>query len=99
MILPTNSNNIVSDICNLNSSIVIIPTEGSHKAYLTSQLYKSKKKPFVVILKDINKALSFIEELNFFLPDDNNQIIFFPGYPTFSNKSVSQYRETSIKRL
>ncbi len=99
MILPINSNNIVKDIGNLNSSAVIIPTDGSHKAYLTAQLYKIKKIPFVVVLKDAKKALSFIEELKFFLPEDKSRIIFFPGYPILPFKSLSYHKEISLKRL
>ncbi|MFA5902609.1 MAG: transcription-repair coupling factor [Desulfobacula sp.] len=99
MTLPINSNSIVKDICNQNSSVIITPTDGSHKAYLTSRLYKTKKVPFVVVLKDTNKALGFIEELKFFLPEDRNQIVFLPGYPILPLKSLSYHKEISIKRL
>ncbi len=99
MTLPINSNKIFKEICNQNSSIIIIPTDGSHKAYLTSRLYKIKKKSFVVVLKDANKALSFIEELKFFLPEEKSRIVFFPGYPILPSKSLPYHKETSITRL
>jgi len=99
MTLQKNLNNIVKEIGNLNSSSVIIPTDGSHKAYLTSQLYKTKKSSFVVVLKEANKALRFIDELKFFLPENKDQIVFFPGYQILPVKSLSYHKETSIKRL
>ena len=99
MTLPINSNNIFRDISLQNSSVIIIPTDGSHKAYLTSRLYKAKKTSFVIVLKDANKALSFIEELKFFLPEDESHIVFFPDYPILPSKSLPYHKETSIKRL
>ncbi len=99
MILPINSNNLVANIGNQNRSIVIIPTDGSHKAYLTSRLYKTKKMPVVVVFKDAHSALAFMEELKFFLPEDKQQIVFFPEYPILPFKSLSYHREISIKRL
>ena len=99
MILPINSNNILKDCCNQNRSVIIIPTDGSHKAYLTSQLYKAKKTSVVVVLKDAHTALNFMEELKFFLPEDKSRIVFFPEVPVLSSKSLSYLREISIKRL
>src|SRR3989339_1178515 len=99
MILPINSNNLVADIGNQNRSIVIIPTDGSHKAYLTSRIYKTKKMPVVVVLKDAQSASGFMEELKFFLPEDKHQIVFFPEYPILPFKSLSYHRDISIKRL
>ncbi len=99
MTLPKNSNNILNDICNQNSSVIITPADGSHKAYLTSRLYKTKKTTIVAVLKDTRKALSFVEELKFFLPEDKNRIVFFPGYPILPLKSLSYHKQISIKRL
>lgn len=99
MILPINSNNLVANIGNQNRSIVIIPTDGSHKAYLISRLYKTKKMPVVVVLKDAHSASGFMEELKFFLPEDKQQIVFFPEYPILPFKSLSYHRDISIKRL
>jgi transcription-repair coupling factor (superfamily II helicase) len=97
--LPINSNNLVANIGNQNRSIVIIPTDGSHKAYLISRLYKTKKMPVVVVLKDAHSASGFMEELKFFLPEDKQQIVFFPEYPILPFKSLSYHRDISIKRL
>ncbi|MCM2283330.1 MAG: transcription-repair coupling factor [Desulfobacula sp.] len=97
--MPINSNNLVANIGNQNRSIVIIPTDGSHKAYLISRLYKTKKMPVVVVLKDAHSASGFMEELKFFLPEDKQQIVFFPEYPILPFKSLSYHRDISIKRL
>ncbi len=40
-----------------------------------------------------------MEELKFFLPEDQHRIVFFPDYPMLSSKSLSYHREISIKRL
>ncbi len=53
----------------------------------------------VVILKDQKKALAFIDELSFFLPEKKDQFIFFPGYNILPFKSLSYHKETSTDRL
>jgi len=93
------SNHLINQIQNSDNSVIITPTEGSHKAYLTSELYKSMDVSIVVILKDSKKALSFLEELKFFLPDDHDQLIFFPGYNILPFKSLAYHKATSTSRL
>jgi len=93
------SNHLINQIQNSDNSVIITPTEGSHKAYLTSKLYKSMDVSIVVILKDSKKALSFLEELKFFLPDDHDQLIFFPGYNILPFKSLAYHKATSTNRL
>ena len=93
------SNHLINQIQNSDNSVVITPTDGSHKAYLTSKLYKSMDVSIVVILKDSKKALSFLEELKFFLPKDHDQFIFFPGYNILPFKSLAYHKETSTNRL
>ncbi len=92
-------NSLIEQIQNQNSSIVITPTEGSHKAYVTSQLYKTMDVSIVVILKDTKKALSFLEELRFFLPENHDQLLIFPGYNILPFKSLAYHRQTSTNRL
>ncbi len=91
--------NSIPKIPNSHNSVVITPTDGSHKAYFTSQLYKSTDVPIVVILKDSAKALSFLNELKFFLPENQDQLVFFPGYNILPFKSLSYHKQTSIDRL
>ncbi|MBU2452638.1 MAG: transcription-repair coupling factor, partial [Proteobacteria bacterium] len=93
------SNHLIKAVQNKGNSAVITPTDGSHKAYLTAQLYKASDVSIVVILKDKKKALSFLDELNFFLPEKKDQIIFFPGYHILPFKSLSYHKETSTNRL
>ncbi|MBU1698388.1 MAG: DEAD/DEAH box helicase, partial [Proteobacteria bacterium] len=73
--------------------------EGSHKAYLTSKWYSSSKVSILVILKDTKKAIEFLDELNFFLPDKKGKIVFFPGYHILPFKSLAYHKETSTNRL
>lgn len=92
-------NHLIREIQNSDSSVVITPTDGSHKAYLTVQLYKTLNVSLVVILKDPKKAVSFLEELKFFLPEKKDGIIFFPGYHILPFKSLNYHKETSTNRL
>ncbi len=90
---------LISQIQNTDNSVIITPTDGSHKAFLTSRLYQSKDVSIVVILKEKKKALTFWEELKFFLPEDHDQLVFFPGYNILPFKSLSYHKETSTNRL
>jgi len=92
-------NQLIKKIQNSGNHVVITPTDGSHKAYLTSQLFKDCKVPIVVILKDTKKALGFIDDFSFFLPEKKDQLIFFPGYHILPFKSLSYHKETSTNRL
>jgi len=90
---------LIKDVQTAENSVVITPTDGSHKAYLTAQLFQSSDKSIVVIVKDVKKALSFLDELKFFLPDIKNQIVYFPGYHILPFKSLAYHKETSTNRL
>ena len=92
-------NQLINEIKNADKSVVITPTDGSHKAWLTSQLFKNSRKSIVVILKDTKRALQFIEDFLFFLPEGKEQLIFFPGYHILPFKSLSYHKETSTNRL
>ncbi|WP_299981386.1 transcription-repair coupling factor [Desulfobacula sp.] len=93
------SSQLIKEIQTADNCVVITPTDGSHKAYLTSQLFKDSKVPIVVILKDTKKALHFIDDFSFFLPEKKDQLIFFPGYHILPFKSLSYHKETSTNRL
>ncbi|MBU0465661.1 MAG: transcription-repair coupling factor, partial [Proteobacteria bacterium] len=93
------SKHLIKDVKNIDNSVVITPTEGSHKAYLTSKWYSSSKVSILVILKDTKKAIEFLDELNFFLPDKKGKIVFFPGYHILPFKSLAYHKETSTNRL
>ena len=93
------SNQLIKQIRTADNSVVTIPTNGSHKAYLTSRLFKNSNVSIVVILKDIKKALDFLNELRFFLPEKKDRLIFFPGYHILPFKSLAYHKETSTNRL
>ncbi len=73
------STQIIKEIKSQNHSVIISPTDGSHNAYLASQLYQETNVPMVVILKDTKKAPRFMDDLSFFLPEEKANIIYFPG--------------------
>ncbi len=79
--------------------MVITPTDGSHKAWLTAQLFKASDVSILVVLKDVKKALGFLEEIKFFLPRSQDRIVFFPGYNILPFKSLAYHKETSTRRL
>ncbi|MBU4131543.1 MAG: transcription-repair coupling factor [Proteobacteria bacterium] len=89
----------IQDINKNETSIVTLRGDGSHKAYLTAKLLRSLAAPLVVILADQRQALSFIEDLYFFMPAEKEKILYFPGYNILPFKSLSYHRETSALRL
>ncbi|SDT96413.1 transcription-repair coupling factor (superfamily II helicase) [Desulfobacula phenolica] len=93
------SNHIIKEIQATDNNVVIIPTDGSHKACLISQLFNDSNDSIVVILSDTKKALGFLDELSFFLPDKKDHIVFFPGYHILPFKSLAYHKETSTNRL
>jgi len=93
------SKHLIKDFKNIDNTVVITPTDGSHKAYLTSKWYAFSKVSILVILKDSKKAIEFIDELNFFLPDKKDKIVFFPGYNILPFKSLAYHKQTSTNRL
>jgi len=93
------STHLIKQIQNTNTSVVITPTDGSHKAYLTALWYAASKVSIVVVLTDTKKALGFLDELKFFLPEKKDQIVFFPGYHILPFKSLAYHKQTSANRL
>ncbi|MFH2060898.1 MAG: transcription-repair coupling factor [Pseudomonadota bacterium] len=62
-------------------------------------MFNTIEQSIFVILRDQKKALKFLDDLHFFLPEKKDQIIFFPGYHLLPFKSLSYHRETSTNRL
>lgn len=89
----------IKKIQTIDNCVIIAPKNGSHKAYLAAQLFKDSKVSIVVIVKDIKKAVGFIDDVSFFLPEKKDQFVFFPGYHILPFKSLSYHKETSINRL
>lgn len=49
------------------------------KAWMTARLFSSLNQPLVMVLPDAKKAAAFISDLQFFMPADQQRIIFFPA--------------------
>ena len=92
-------NDILTPLKKAKRSIVAIDGEGSQKAWFTAQLFEQLDTPLAVILPDQKKALAFLDDLSFFIPEQANEIIYFPGYNILPFKSLSYHRETSTSRL
>jgi len=92
-------NHLIKNVQPSGNDVVITQTDGSHKAYLTSKWYGTFDVSILVVLKDTKKALRFLDELNFFLPNKKDKIVFFPGYNILPFKSLAYHKETSTNRL
>ena len=92
-------NHLIKNAQPPGNAVVITQTEGSHKAYLTAKWYGTSDGSILVVLKDTKKALQFLDELNFFLPNKKDNIVFFPGYNILPFKSLAYHKETSTNRL
>ncbi|MBT7260985.1 MAG: transcription-repair coupling factor [Desulfobacula sp.] len=92
-------NHLIKNVQPSGNAVVITQTDGSHKAYLTSKWYGTFDVSILVVLKDTKKALRFLDELNFFLPNKKDKIVFFPGYNILPFKSLAYHKETSTNRL
>jgi transcription-repair coupling factor (superfamily II helicase) len=90
---------IIHTINKSNNSIITLGGDGSHKAYLAARLFGSQTSPLVVILSDQKQALGFIEDLSFYMSQEKEKILYFPGYNILPFKSLSYHRETSIQRI
>ena len=90
---------IIDHMQSCDSALVITPNEGSHKAFLTAQLFTRISCDMVVVLPDSKSAAAFMDDLLFFLPDRKDAVLFFPGYPMLPFKSLSFHRQTSTQRM
>lgn len=90
---------IIHTINKHHNSIITLGGDGSHKAYLAARLFGSQTAPLVVILPDQKQALGFIEDLSFYMSQEKEKILYFPGYNIHPFKSLSYHRETSIQRI
>ncbi|MCP4021065.1 MAG: transcription-repair coupling factor [Desulfobacteraceae bacterium] len=91
--------NAVGKIVKSKKSTIVTQGEGSHKAFVTSQIFNTGKTGMVAVLPNAKKAKAFFDELSFFMPEQKQQILFFPGYNILPFKSLSYHKETSSRRL
>ncbi|MDD9305009.1 MAG: transcription-repair coupling factor [Desulfobacter sp.] len=90
---------IIQPLVKSRRSIVTMPGDGSHKAWLTARMFSSFDRSMTVVLPDQKQALGFLDDLAFFMPQDLDRVIYFPGYNILPFKSLSYHRETSTSRL
>ncbi|HKK99105.1 MAG TPA: transcription-repair coupling factor [Desulfotignum sp.] len=90
---------IIDHMQSCDNALVITPKEGAHKAYLTARLFTSISCDMVAVLPDSKSAAQFMEDLLFFLPDQKDAVLFFPGYHILPFKSLSFHRQTSTQRM
>jgi transcription-repair coupling factor (superfamily II helicase) len=79
-------------------SLTLTGITGSRKAYIAANLFLNSDVPLVIILPDRKKALHFIDELDFFLPEVKQSIIYFPSYNILPFKSLSFNSQTAANR-
>ena len=75
---------------------------GAEKGYVVSQLCRDMEKTVVVIVSDHKKAMRFMEDISFFLPnlpEKKSRLLYFPGYHILPFKSLSYHGATAAKRL
>ena len=82
------------------SSAVSIPGAGQEKsAYTAAGLYSVTDRPFVAVLPDRAEALKFMERFLFFLPEKQEEVVFFPAYNILPFKSLSYHGKTAADRI
>ncbi|MCK5542031.1 MAG: transcription-repair coupling factor [Desulfobacterales bacterium] len=91
-----NFSNILSQ---KDKSSTITGITGSRKAYITANLFLNSETPVISVLPDRKKALNFIDELIFFLPQIKKFIIYFPSYNILPFKSLTFHAQTAADRV
>ncbi len=82
-----------------DSPLVLTRQHGSHKAWLAARIFHRLNRDLLVVLPDPGQADTFVNDLQFFLPDRKNDILLFPGHAILPFKSLSHHRQTSLRRM
>jgi transcription-repair coupling factor (superfamily II helicase) len=90
---------IIDHMLSQDSPLVLTRQHGSHKAWLAGRIFQRLKQDLLVVLPDPVQADTFVNDLQFFLPDRKNAIQFFPGHAILPFKSLSHHRQTSLRRM
>ncbi len=72
---------------------------GSEQAYLVSRIHSRLKRTLVVVVDTPREGEKFIKDLNFFIPGEETQILYFPPYNLLPFKSLSYHNETATERI
>jgi transcription-repair coupling factor (superfamily II helicase) len=86
-------------IAKRETSLDLTGVHGSGSAYITAKLFASNDCSPVVVLPDRKRAVEFMDELEFYLPQNKRQVIYFPGYNILPFKALSFHSETAAKRV
>jgi transcription-repair coupling factor (superfamily II helicase) len=62
-------------------------------------MFHRLNRDLLVVLPDPGQADTFVNDLQFFLPDRKNAILLFPGHAILPFKSLSHHRQTSLRRM
>ena len=90
---------LVRGFLNSGKDSIFTPSEGSHKAYIVSNIFRQSTISMCVVLQNQKQALRFFDDVRFFLPDLSDQILYFPGYHIQAFKALSYHKETITDRL
>ena len=80
----------------------IVSVEGiarSQRAYLTYRIYKSLRRPLLVVLNNEKDAQIFMEDLRYFADKIELPLIYFPGYHLQPAKILTLSNEISAQRI
>jgi len=91
--------NIIDQMLSKDGPRVCMHPDGSHKAWLAARLFRKLNRDLLVVVPDPGRAAGLVNDLQFFLPDKKNQVLFFPGYEALPFKSLSRHRQTSLRRM
>lgn len=75
---------------------------GSDQAYLTLQLYQTRRRPVLVVAPTAKEAERFMADLEFFSgnPDaPSDSCLFFPPYNILPSQYLSYHNETAAQRM
>ncbi len=91
--------NILNTIKTRQTPIDLTGINGSEKAYITAEAFSSFDYPAITVLPTKKDALQFMDDLYFFLPDQNSSIFYFPGYNLLPFTALSYHNKISTQRI
>ncbi|MDT8379043.1 MAG: transcription-repair coupling factor [Desulfotignum sp.] len=91
--------NIIDQMLSREGAFVLTHQHGSHKAWLAARLFGQLNRNLLVVVPDSGQADTLVNDLQFFMTDRKNQVLFLPGYDVLPFKSLSHHRQTSLRRM
>ncbi len=90
---------IFSSLKKNRHTLVTLDGGSAPKAWVIASLYQRFDQPLMLVLPDPKTADAFINDLQFFLPEDRGRIVNFSDTRYPGVKSSSYYREASTARM